>query len=121
MKTLNIAVVAVCLLVASQAFGQTVTITKPTNQDAVNSGDTLTIKWTTKDIKNPTWKFFLDASGKFDRQLSPTPVDDGNGKWHADWTVPSGISGNCRYTIVVKDDTAGVDDHSGMFCINDKK
>ena len=62
---------------------------------------------------------YLDKSNVFQQQLSPTPINDGNGDWHAEWNVPAGLANGADYTVVVKDDVCVVDSHSPRFAVLD--
>lgn len=98
---------------------RTVEIQRPLASQAVQKGCTLTIRWHSEGCMTPDWKFFLDKDGVFQEQLFPTPVDDGNGDWHADWAIPNTLDDGVDYSIVVKDDTCVADSHSPEFAILD--
>ncbi len=105
------------LEVAGSCTCRTIDIQRPVSGQAVQKECSLTIRWHTEGSSTPNWKFFLDKNGVFQQQLFPTPVDDGNGNWHAAWQVPNGLADGTDYSIVVKDDTCVVDDHSPEFAI----
>ncbi|RIK69379.1 MAG: hypothetical protein DCC65_01160 [Planctomycetota bacterium] len=96
-----------------------VNIVTPAPGDQMLEGCVSRIRWTSTGISNPDWKFFLNQGPEmtFLRQLFPTPVNEGNGNWYADWTVDTDLLDDCYYDIVVKDDSTVTDDHSGHFCI----
>lgn len=98
---------------------RTVEIQRPVRAQAVHKGCSLTIRWHSVGCQTPDWQFFLDKNGVFQQQLYPTPVDEGNGNWYAVWQVPDGLTDGTDYSIVVKDDTCIVDDHSPQFAILD--
>lgn len=104
---------------ALPATGQSILILNPQPGETVTPGAVYRIEWQATGIVGPVWKFFLNEgpSMTFQMQLFPTPIDDGNGEWHADWSVDSGLAPSSLYDLVVKDDTAQVDDHSGFFAI----
>lgn len=94
-----------------------VSILKPETGERLVPGDTYRIKWRAANIANPVWKYVLDKNGDSQEQLTLTAVNDGNGRWHADWTVPKDLASACDYDLWVKDDSTGVDDHSEFFCV----
>ncbi len=104
---------------ALPATGQSIQILNPQPGETVAPGAVYRIEWQATGIEGPVWQFFLNEgpSMTFLMQLFPTPIDDGNGAWHADWSVDAGLAPSSLYDLVVKDDTAQADDHSGFFTI----
>lgn len=94
-----------------------VTITRPNQADRLALGATFRIEWTAPGIAQPVWKFALNKAAVHQFMLSVAPVADGNGRWHADWVLPTNLESRCDYDLWVKDDSTGVDGHSAPLCI----
>ena len=91
-------------------------IEQPVAGQQAPRGQVLRVVWSASGASTPSWVFALNKE-QFLRMIQPTPVAEGQGRWHADWTVPEDLADGCDYTIWVKDDASGANQTSEAFCI----
>ena len=134
MRTERIASLAFLLLV-SAPFGilaqrPSVEILRPNSSDRLQPGSNFRIVWRTQGVSGGTdWNLYFATNGVELGRILPGAVNDGEGNWHADVTVPDAVAFNvepvtltplpssCNYTLHLHDDVSEVDDISEVFCL----
>src|SRR5256885_12897728 len=93
-----------------------VEVLRPNSTDRLQPGTTFRIQWRTQEPgTNIDWSLVLSTNNVGRQFLSSPRVYDGDGNWHADFTVPSDLPSSCDYTLNVNDDVSEANDDSECF------